>query len=203
MSDVRSTDQLRRVAILGAGALGSTFAARFHDAPGYATWLVARGERHTRLSEHGLVVNGKPYAIPVRHPDEPASPVDLIVVALKHQHLQGAVHDLHNLVGEGTIILSVMNGLDSEAILGAVYGMDALIYAISVGIDAVRQGNQVTYTEPGMVYLGEATNDPPSERVQRAVRLLEGAGIGCRVPPDMMRTLWWKFMINACASGEV
>jgi 2-dehydropantoate 2-reductase len=196
VSGGRGSARTQRVAILGAGALGSAFAARFHDAPGYATVLIARGARYARLGEHGLVVNGRPYAIPVLHPDEPTSPADLIVVALKHQHLRGALHDLHNLVGEGTIILSVMNGLDSEAILGAVYGAGALLYAVSVGIDAVRQGNRTTYTKAGTVYLGEASNDPPGERVQRAVRLLEGAGIACQVPPDMMRTLWWKFMVN-------
>ncbi|MBN1640273.1 MAG: 2-dehydropantoate 2-reductase [Anaerolineae bacterium] len=188
--------QEHRVAILGAGALGATYAARFYDAPGYATFLVARGERHDRLCERGLGVNGRHYAIPVLDPDQPAQSADLIVVALKHQHLQGAVHDLHNLVGERTIVLSVMNGLDSEAILGAVYGMQAMLYAVAVGIDAVRQGNRVTYTKAGTIYLGEATNDPPSERVRRAVGLLEGAGIACQVPRDMVRTLWWKFMVN-------
>lgn len=185
-----------RVAILGAGALGSFFATQFYNAPGYSTVLVARGERYTRLKNGGLVVNGKPYAIPVLHPDEAASPADLIIVALKSYHLPGAVHDLQKLVGERTTILSVMNGLDSEADIGAVYGMDKVLYAVSVGIDAVRQENRVTFTKPGKLYFGEATNTPPSERVRRVQALLNRAGIAHETPADMIRTLWWKFMIN-------
>ncbi|WP_348245045.1 2-dehydropantoate 2-reductase N-terminal domain-containing protein, partial [Salmonella enterica] len=78
-----------------------------------------------------------------------------------------ATPDLQNLVGSQTTILSVMNGLDSEEFIGSVYGMDKMLYAVSVGIDAVRQGNQITYTSPGKHYFGEAVNPHISERVRR------------------------------------
>jgi 2-dehydropantoate 2-reductase len=103
---------------------------------------------------------------------------------------------LRHLVGEQTAIMSVMNGLDSEETLGAVYGMDRMLYAISVGIDALRQGNRITYTRPGKHYFGEATNVQVSERVQRVQAAFDRAGIAYETPPDMIRMLWWKFMIN-------
>jgi 2-dehydropantoate 2-reductase len=89
-----------------------------------------------------------------------------------------------------------MNGLDSEEIIGSVYGMDKVLYAISVGIDAVRQGNRITFTKPGKHYFGEATNAHLSPRVQRVQTAFERAGISYETPPDMIRLLWWKFMIN-------
>jgi len=184
------------IAILGAGAMGSAYAARFAEAPDCKTVLVARGERHERLAREGIVVNDVAYRLPVVHPEEVTDPADLILVALKHHHLPGAVGDLRVLVGPETTILSVMNGLDSEETLGAVYGMDKVLYTVAVGIDAVREGNRVTHTKPGTLYFGEATNDPPSERVRRVGALLDRAGIAHETPPDMIRTLWWKFMIN-------
>jgi 2-dehydropantoate 2-reductase len=186
----------KMIAILGAGAMGSAYAARFAEAPDCKTVLVARGERRDRLAREGIVVNDVTYRLSVVHPEEVAEPADLILVALKHHHLPGAVGDLRVLVGPETTILSVMNGLDSEEILGAVYGMDKVLYTVAVGIDAVREGNRVTHTKPGTLYLGEATNDPPSERVRRVGALLDRAGIAHETPPDMIRTLWWKFMIN-------
>jgi len=184
------------IAILGAGAMGSAYAARFAEAPDCTTVLVARGERHDRLAREGIIVNDVPYRLPVVHPEEVADPTDLILVALKHHHLPGAVGDLRNLIGPETTILSVMNGLDSEEILGAVYGMDKVLYTVAVGIDAVREGNRVTHTKPGTLYFGEATNVPPGERVQHVGALLDRAAIVHETPPDMIRTLWWKFMIN-------
>ncbi len=188
--------EITQVAILGAGAMGSYFATRFFDAPKFSAAVIARGERYERLKSDGLVVNGKAYAIPVIHPDQATSPVDLIIVALKHHHLPQAVPDLKNLVGEQTTIISVMNGLDSEEIIGSVYGMDKMLYAVSVGIDAVRQGNRVTFSKPGKHYFGEASNPQPSPRVQRVQRAFDRAGITYETPPDMIRIMWWKFMIN-------
>lgn len=188
--------QIRRVAILGAGAMGANYASMFFDAAGFSTALIARGDRHERLRREGLVVNGKPYAIPVVHPDEAATPADLIIVALKHHHLPDAVPDLRNLVGDQTTIISVMNGLDSEETIGSVYGMDKVLYAIAVGIDAQRQGNRVTYSKSGTLFFGEATNVRISQRVQRVQDALDRAGILAETPADMIRMLWWKFMIN-------
>jgi 2-dehydropantoate 2-reductase len=188
--------EIRRVAILGAGAMGAFFAAKFFEVAEFSTVLVARGERYDRLRRDGLVVNGKAYAIPVVHPDEALSPADLIIVAVKHHHLPDAVGDLRNLVGRETTILSVMNGLDSEEIIGAMYGMDKVLYAVSVGIDALRQGNEITYTRPGKHYFGEATNIHMAERVRRVQVAFDRAGIAYETPPDMMRMLWWKFMVN-------
>ena len=51
-----------KVAILGAGALGSCYGTQFFTA-GCDTVLVARGKRYERLNRRGLVVNGTPYAI--------------------------------------------------------------------------------------------------------------------------------------------
>jgi 2-dehydropantoate 2-reductase len=188
--------EICRIVIQGAGAMGAFFASRFADAPGFTTALVARGERHQRLKASGLVVNGRPYAFPVIHPDEASTPADLIIVALKHHHLPSAIGDLRNLVGSGTTILSVMNGLDSEELIASVYGMDKVLYAVSVGIDAVREGNQIRYTAPGKHMFGEADNTEISPRVRRVQVAFERAGIAYETPADMMRIQWWKWMVN-------
>jgi len=188
--------QQTKVAILGAGAMGAAYATQFLETPGFSTSVLARGERYERLQRNGWVVNGTPYSIPVVHPDEVTAPADLILVALKHHHLPDAVHDLKNVVGRETTILSVMNGLDSEEYLGSTYGMDKILYTIAVGIDAVRQGNRISFTKAGTLYFGEARNTTISPRVRRVQAILDRAGIVHETPPDMIRMLWWKFMIN-------
>lgn len=189
-------EEIKKVAILGAGAMGAAYAAKFFDTSEFSTVFVAREPRLERLRIEGLVVNGKHYSIPVVHPDEPQPTADLIVVALKNHNLPEAANDLRNLVGSGSTIVSVMNGLDSEDYLGSVYGMDKVLYAIAVGIDAVREGNSVTYTNPGKILFGDPDNSHPSERVRRVQAAFERAGLASEIPADMMRTLWWKFMIN-------
>ncbi len=189
--------KIQKVAILGAGAMGAYFASSFFDTPGFSTVLIAKGHRLDKLKTKGLVVNEKSYAIPVIHPDEATSKMDLIILALKHHHLEEAVQGLEKLVGDSTTIISVMNGLESEEYIGSIYGMDKMLYTISVAIDAVRQGNQITYTKPGKHYFGEAINTTNlSQRVLRVQEAFDRAGIVYETPEDMIRMMWWKFMVN-------
>ena len=186
----------KTVVVLGAGAMGASYASRFYDFDRASISLAASGKRYQRLKEDGLVVNNKHYAIPVLSPEDPSPPADLIIVALKHQYLAEALHDLINRVGDNTVFLSIMNGLDSEPIIGSVYGEDKVVYATAVGIDAQRNGNVVNYSKGGTIFFGEAENTFLTERVKNIQALFERAGIAYQTPPDMMRIMWWKFMIN-------
>jgi 2-dehydropantoate 2-reductase len=176
--------------------MGSVLASRFHAAPNLTASLIAAGERHQRLRESGITVNGETIHLPVIDPAAASTPVDLILVALKHHHLQEAIPGLDKLVGPDTLFISVMNGLDSETYIGSIYGMDKVLYCISVGIDALRQNGQVTYTIVGTLQFGDADNTEISDRVLRVQRALDAAGIPYKNPHDMLRALWWKFMIN-------
>jgi 2-dehydropantoate 2-reductase len=187
---------IQNVAILGAGAMGAYFAACFAANQSFSPRLIARGERRQRLERDGLIVNGTPVFIPVASPEDGPAPADLIIVALKHHHLAAAAADLKVFVGPETVVISVMNGLESEAIIGEAVGKDKVLYAISVGIDAVRQGNRLTYSNPGRHIFGEADNTVVSDRVRRVQEAFTRAGIAWETPPDMIRMLWWKFMIN-------
>ncbi len=158
--------------------------------------MVARGQRKERIDRDGLVVNGKLLRIPAVDPDDVGKPADLIIVALKHHHVPQAAPDLKNLVGPETTIISVMNGLDSEEYIGSIYGMDKVLFAVSVGIDAQRQGNQVTYSKPGKHFFGQADNTDPTHRVLGVQRAFQRAGIVYETPVDMVRMMWWKFMVN-------
>ena len=185
----------KKVAILGAGALGAYYASRFH-AGGFETVLVAGGERGERLRRNGLSVNGERFDLPVVDGAGPHMPADLVLIALKHHQLTAALPELRPLVGPETLVLSVLNGLDSEALIGAVYGVEKVLYCVAVGIDAVREGSAVTVANQGRLFFGEARNTPASARVRRVQAALDRAGLAWETPADMLRTLWWKFMVN-------
>ncbi|MAT45594.1 MAG: 2-dehydropantoate 2-reductase [Anaerolineaceae bacterium] len=185
-----------RVVIQGAGAMGAAYASKFFEHDPDSIAFIASGDRYERLRNDGLIINKKQVFIPVYSPeDKPASP-DLIIVALKHQHLKGALPDLQNLVGPNTTILSVMNGLDSEKIIGEVYGMEKMVFAISVGIDAQRFNNYIRFDHIGTIFFGEKTNQILSSRVLHLQSIFTTAGIPFKTPEDMVRIMWWKFMIN-------
>jgi 2-dehydropantoate 2-reductase len=190
MSDHKS------IVILGAGAMGAMYASIFYDKNPSCVAFAATGERYQQLAVNGVVVNNVHYPIPVLSPEDHSPPADLVIVALKDQHLSNGLSALKNRVGGETVILSIMNGLDSESIIGSVYGDEKLVYAIAVGTDPRREGNKVQYNISGTIFFGEADNTIVTDRVKRIQAVLDWAGLKYQTPVDMIRTMWWKFMIN-------
>ncbi len=161
--------------------------------------FIANGERYDALEQNGVIVNGKRYLIPVMNSGESIS-VGLVIVAVKHHQLVDTISDIKKAVGEQTIILSVMNGIDSEERIGAVYGMDKVVYGLTLGMDAVRVHNSVNYSNQGRILFGEKDNSNLTDRVKRISELFNKAGVAYTVPQDMIRSLWYKFMINVGAN---
>ena len=187
---------IRSVVIYGAGALGAFYASRFLAVRDFEVAVAASGERGRRLARQGLRVNGQHYPVDVIDPARAGSPADLLIVGLKHHQLEPALPELCRLIGQETLVLSVMNGLDSETTLQAACGARTLLYCIAVGIDGVRQAGEVTVANAGRLIFGTALNDPPGAEVRRVQSALDRAELAWETPVDMLRMLWWKFMVN-------
>ena len=189
-------DRIDNILLVGAGAIGCAAAQRLHDhAPGLIH-VLAGGERAKRYREQGFFINGQRYDLPLSDPAAPAGPADLILVAVKDYDLAQAIDQMRGYVGERTVIVSLMNGITSETRLGEAFGMDKVLYGLVIGIDGNRSGNQVRFTSAGTIVFGEADNQIWSEKVTRVAKLFAAAGIEYQVPVDMLRALWYKFMIN-------
>jgi 2-dehydropantoate 2-reductase len=193
--------EVKSALVVGAGAIGSIVAASIHSALPGAVRILAGGERERRLRSDGLIINGKRLDIPLASTGrvgESGEEPGLVIVAVKGQHLAQAIDDIRPYVGAETLIVSLLNGISSEDELSAAFGTKHVLYAMIIGIDAVRDGNAISYTQPGTIHFGEAVNKPGghAERVERVSRFLGKARIRYEVPERMIRTMWYKFMIN-------
>lgn len=186
---------IERIAILGAGALGAMYAAHFINGR-FDVSFVASGARAERLKRDGITVNGAHYPVSVIQPGDITPPADLAIVAVKDHQLAAALDDFGVVVGEHTTVLSVMNGLDSEDTLSAAYDADNVLYCVALGMDPYRENGEVKFSNPGKLLFGEAVNEPVSQRVQVIAQALERARLAHDTPADMLRAMWWKFMIN-------
>lgn len=192
--------EIQRVAIVGAGAMGGMYAAHFAEA-GFEVVFVASGERATRLRD-GLTVNGTPLLADVVDAESPgeAAAADLMIFAVKDQHLNEAIKEAEVIVGSQTIVLSVMNGLDSEERIaqGLACTLDRrrVLLCIALAMDAEREGRDIRFRQAGKLVLGHPRNDEPDEVVTAVQRALTRARLAWETPADMRHELWWKFMVN-------
>jgi 2-dehydropantoate 2-reductase len=190
-------DRIERALVVGAGAVGAAVAGLIAGRDPAAVRVLAGGERLERYRREGFVLNGT-------RRDFPLAPVgekheeQLIIVAVKAHNLARAIEDMESRVGPGTLVLSLMNGITSEDELAAAFGREKVPWGMILGIDAVRAGNDTRFSSTGRVFFGDARNTEGawSPRVSRISDFFSRTGVAHVVPADMLRTLWYKFMIN-------
>lgn len=193
-----SATKIQSVAILGAGAMGGMYADHFVEG-GVETALVASGERAERLRAVGITVNGTALRASVLDPARDGhSPVDLVLVAVKHYALAAALEDVAPFVGPRTTFVSVLNGLESEQIIAERFGPERVLLCIALGMAAGRDGNDVRYRSPGRLVIGTSPELADVRRVHDLGAVLDRAGLVWEAPEDMEHEMWWKFMVNTC-----
>ncbi len=187
------------IGILGAGALGTLYAHELGSASSNSCFFIADRERTLRLRSSGLRVNGQVLSCEVPLPDEKRE-TDLLIVALKYHHLVDALPLADRFVGPDTTIISVMNGVDSEDIIAGRFGRKHLLHCVALGMDAVREGREVHYSTPGKIVAGRAGSDAAAiendQDIGKLKEICDAASFPLEIREDILKALWWKFMIN-------
>lgn len=130
---------------------------------------------------------------------EEAKGVDLLVVSLKYGALAGALDDIREAVGENTIVMSLMNGVDSEEIISTKIDKSHIIYSL-IKVASHREGKEYVFnpeTTIGIIY-GEEAAPFESERVVAIRDLFDGTGINYRVTDCIKEEIWSKYRLNIC-----
>ena len=189
---------IKKVAVLGAGAVGSYVIWGLSARRDIELGVVADGPRGERLKKDGCAINGKIYRPAVWTPQE-AHDADLLIVCPKYGALPGALDSIRAIVSERTVVMSLMNGVDSEELIaaqvGAAHVLPALIKVASHRTeDGVRFDPETTI---GIIY-GELTAPFDSDRVQAVRALFADTGIHFRVTEHIREEIWSKFRLNVC-----
>jgi 2-dehydropantoate 2-reductase len=196
---------LMRVAVFGTGAVGGYFGGRLAQA-GEDVVFIARGEHMRAMLMNGLRVDsikGDFVVKPVHVTDDPAEAgkVDVVLVGVKAWQVPEAAAAMRPLVGSGTFVLPLQNGIEAPAQLAAVLGDQHVLgglcglFCYVAGPGHIRHAG----TEP-FVKFGEMDNRP-SPRVKELQQVFMRAGVTAEIPPDIQVALWMKFLFITVLSG--
>lgn len=186
---------IERVAIVGMGALGLLYGTHIADRQGTERICYVMDEKRVeKYKGKTFYKNEIPYELPVCDARE-AGAADLVIVAVKYNGLASALDVMENCVGEHTVILSVMNGISSEEIIGERYGKEKLIYAVAQGMDAMKFDSSLTFTKMGELRIG-AKEDCQRENLRTVREYFDRIGMPYTQDEDIIRRMWGKFMLN-------
>jgi 2-dehydropantoate 2-reductase len=191
---------IERVCIVGAGVIGSLFAA--HLARVARVSVLCRRADHARaLNEEGLRVSGKhEFTARVDAVADPAQlpAAELAIVATKATELDAAAARLEGRLG-GAAVMTIQNGLGAEEVVRR-HGDWPLISAVTFMSGTRHDDTHVEYILDTETWLGPYEGTP-LERVQEAGRLLGRSGLEVEVLPDLRPAQWSKLVFNATVNG--
>jgi 2-dehydropantoate 2-reductase len=192
-----------RIAIVGANALGLYYGALLQRGGEDVHFLLRRD--YDAVSCGGLKIfsiDGD-FELPVvqayRSPEE-IGPVDLVLVGLKTFANDRYGELITQLVGEGTLILTLQNGLGNEDALAELFGAQRIIGGVAFLCSNRGAPGEVHHLGAGRIVLGEYSRIDP-ERVSSLAAMFTQAGIECRTTDDLKRARWEKLVWNIPFNG--
>ena len=194
-----------KIAIVGAGAMGSVYAGLL-AAAGNEVWAVDPWEDHiAAIRARGLRVEGPSGDRTVRlhattEPAE-AGECELVVIATKAHDVEAAAQSARPLVTPDTVVLPIQNGLGSPDRVARVLGDEPVAIGVVGGFGASIVGpGHVHHNGWELVRLGERRG-PATERIRRIASVWEAAGFRVQVYDDVERLVWEKLICNVCFSA--
>jgi len=189
-----------RVCVIGAGAIGSLFAAHLAKVADVLV-LTRRKEHAQELNERGLQVSGRhdftARVTAAADPDE-LPEFDVGIIATKANGVEGAATSLAGRFPAATI-MTVQNGLGAEEIVQR-HGDWPLISAVTFMSGTKLSDTQVEYILDTPTWLGPY-GATPFQLVEELARLLVEAGLEAEALPDLRPAQWSKLIFNATVNG--
>jgi len=189
-----------RVCVVGAGSIGSLFAA--HLATVEDVLVLTRRDDHARaLNEHGLHVSGRhDFTARVTAASDPRDlpEFDLGIVATKANGVEQAAESLGGRF-PGATIMTVQNGLGAEEIVRE-HGDWPLISGVTFMSGTKHSDTHVEYILDTPTWIGPY-GQTPFERVGEVAQLLVDSGLKAEALPDLLPAQWSKLIFNATVNG--
>ncbi|MFS0761989.1 2-dehydropantoate 2-reductase [Peribacillus sp. 1P06PB] len=193
------------IVIIGAGALGSYFGGRLQQAGQDVQYLV-RKNRAKQLKENGISITSPHgnYQLNDLHITENVNDiekVDLVILAVKGQHLQGTLTDLKVLVERGAKVLPLLNGLEHVSILQDELGEEAVLGGSAFIIATLDEKGHVIHSNENhdLIY---GPLHPSQKKICDEFEQAAGSAImkASRTENILIR-MWIKYMFITAFSG--
>ncbi len=194
-----------RIAIVGTGGIGGPLGASFAMA-GHDVTFLARGAHLAAIRAHGLRIEGdrgETLVRPAQATDDPAAigPVDLVLFCVKLWDVESAGEAIYPLLGPGTAVIPLQNGVDAAERLGAILGPEPVLGGVAVVTGSIVAPGVIRQTGTHHRFVFGRLDGVVGERERGILDTAQAAGIDAVLAPDIQRARWEKFILLAAVGG--
>lgn len=194
-----------RIAVMAAGAVGGYFGARM-AAAGHDVAFIARGAHRDAIRANGLFVEsplGDLHLKDVSATDDPhaVGPVDVVLFAVKLWDTEAAAEQMRPMVGPGTRVITLQNGVDSVARIAPILGADTVIGGSTYIVTTIAAPGVIRHSGPRAQIVCGRLDGRDDDTLNRYANAFKAAGIDFSVTATMNTDMWKKFVLLSGTSG--
>ncbi len=197
------TPALRRLAVVGSGAVGCYYGGRLAHAGCDVRFLMRRDLE--QVKRHGLTVKSHlgDFTLPAVQAYRSTAeigPVDLVLITLKATANPALESLIPPLLHGGTMLLTLQNGLGNEEFLAERWGADRVLGGVCFTCINRTGPGLIEHMAQGQVSLG--AHAPAGREASAAVcALFNRCGIECREAESVAAVRWRKLVWNIPFNG--
>ncbi|WP_194287365.1 ketopantoate reductase family protein [Gracilibacillus oryzae] len=193
------------IAIIGAGALGTYFGARWIEAGANVTFIV-REKRKKQIEENGLYVKSICGDTSINAPQIVTDPselnnIDIVIVAVKGYHLENVLPVIKASLSENSYILPVLNGLAHYAPLVRQFGKEKVLGGLANIIATLNDQGHVEHTSKLHEIRFGPLEEGQKEICKRLAAISEKSNMVAVHSEKIKTDLWYKYMFITAFSG--
>lgn len=193
-----------RIVVMGTGGTGGYFGAKLARA-GEDVTFVARGAHLAAIREHGLrvksAIEGESVVrAPAVERVDGLQAADVVLFCVKSFDTERAAAAVRPVVGAGTGVLSVQNGVDNEDKLADILGPGHVIGGVAKVFSTIEAPGLISHVLLGQLIFGEM-DGKESDRTRAFLGACARAGIAAEISADMRRSLWEKYIFLVAQAG--
>lgn len=189
-----------KIVIIGAGAIGSLFAALLARSKSEnEIWILDKDQaRAKRFNSQGIEVEGISNfkaKIKATSNAQDIGKADLIIIAVKSYHTEQAVKSIPPLLTQETKVLTIQNGLGNLEIISEIAGAERTLGGVtSHGATLIKEGH-VKHAGAGETIIGRLDGKIFAD-VRTVANILNEAKIETKMSKDIKSVIWSKLIIN-------
>lgn len=190
-----------KIAILGAGAMGSVLGSLLAKSGNDVTLIDVWKETVEAINRNGLKLQNKAGEISVQKvravisPAEIDGTVDLLLVFVKCYHTADAVKSALPLLGPNSTVLSLQNGWGNGPRIAEIVGKERVVLGVCYHSATVLGPGHVLHAGQGKTFIGEM-DWAVTPRVQSIAETFTKAGLEIEASPQVLKEIWSKLALN-------
>lgn len=195
-----------RIAAMAAGAVGGYFGARM-AAAGHDVFFIARGSNLAAIKANGLKIESVHGDLHLPKPnvtDDPRSvgPVDVVLFAVKLWDTEAAAELTRPMVGDGTRVITLQNGVDSVERIAPILGADRTVGGTTYIATTIAAPGVIKHTSAFAKMVFGRADRKPDATLDRFVADGTAAKLDITLAADIERERWEKFIFLTAMSGS-